>query len=73
MCIQCKALKPLSIGLLPIEKVTATGCDELWKTWCSQNREVIEKEVSQWLKDNTFVLRILDLGNLSKMRKKRPA
>jgi hypothetical protein len=77
MCIYCRAMglknpnvTGLTIGLMPIEKVTGIGCDELWRTWCDQNREVISKEVEDWLFKNSHVLRIMNLGKLGIPRRK---
>lgn len=69
MCLYCKALKPLSIGILPVEKVTGQGCDALWRTWVEQNREVIEKEVLGWLDRRSFVSRIMKLRDLPKEKR----
>lgn len=69
MCLKCRSLPALQIGILP-EKVAAE-CDSLWKTWCLQNQESIEKDVMGWLGQNSHVLRIMNLGNLPKTVKKR--
>lgn len=68
MCVYCRALKPLSIGILPIEK--ATQCDELWKIWCEQNREGIEQEVMSWLDKNSRCVTIMKLHGLKPSKHK---
>lgn len=71
MCLYCRAMglknpnvTGLSIGLMPAEKVTGTGCDELWRVWCDQNREVIEKESLDWLEKNSRCITIMKLHAL---------
>lgn len=71
MCLKCRHYSVVHIGLMPEEE--AAKCDALWKTWCVQNKEVIEKEVIDWLNRNSHVLRILNLGNLPKVVKRKPA
>jgi hypothetical protein len=62
MCCKCKMPETL-IGLYP-ENLAAQGCPVFWQTWCAQNAEQVEREVTDWLNRNSHCLRIMGLQAL---------